>query len=103
MDLAATKDAASDRVGVNLPDFDAFLRSHDVATAVARIAPRALFLIHGRRDEHVPYRHSEALFARAGEPKRLWLLPEATHQDAQRDPAVHAETVRWLRETMLAT
>jgi dipeptidyl aminopeptidase/acylaminoacyl peptidase len=88
------------RARVALPDFHHFLAAHDAAEAAARLAPRPLFLIHGLRDEVVPYQHSEALYALAGEPKRLWLLPAATHRDAQQDPAVHAETVRWLRRAM---
>lgn len=92
--------ASGPRARVALPDFHYFLAGRDEAEAAARLAPRPLFLIHGQRDEVVPYQHSEMLYARAGEPKRLWLLPEAMHRDAQHDPAVHAETVRWLRQAM---
>ncbi len=87
-------------VRLTLPGFLRFLAAHDETKAVVSLAPRPLFLIHGQRDEHVPYQHSETLYVLAGEPKRLWLLPEATHRDAQRDPAVHAETVAWLRRAM---
>ena len=90
-------------VRLTLPGFLRFLAAHDEARAVVSLAPRPLFLIHGQRDEHVPYQHSEMLYALAGEPKRLWLLPEAMHRDAQQDPAVHAETVAWLRRVMPET
>ena len=92
--------AAELRTCITLPGFQHFLATHDVAQAVAGLAPRPLFLIHGRRDEHVPYQHSEILYKLAGEPKRLWLLPEATHRAAQQDPTVHAETVNWLQQAM---
>ncbi len=47
--------------------------------AVARIAPRPLLLIHGTADSLVPVEHAEHLFAAAGEPKELWLVPDADH------------------------
>ncbi|MCC7353509.1 MAG: alpha/beta fold hydrolase [Anaerolineae bacterium] len=95
--------AAGLRVRVTLPGFQHFLALHDESKAVTGLAPRPLLLIHGQRDEHVPYQHSETLYALAGEPKRLWLLPEATHRDAQHDPVVHAETVHWLRQALPET
>lgn len=49
---------------------------------VARLAPIPLLLIHGTDDDIVPYRHSERLFAIAGEPKRLELVLNGGHIDA---------------------
>ena len=49
---------------------------------VARIAPRALMLIHGDRDAITDPRDSDALFAAAGHPKEMWALPGAGHCDA---------------------
>lgn len=46
---------------------------------VGRIAPRPLLIIHGLADQQVPPAHSERLFAAAGEPKELWLVPGAGH------------------------
>jgi uncharacterized protein len=60
------------RRAVRLTDF----RPVDV---VGRIAPRPLLLIHGGRDASVGVGHAERLLAAAGEPKRLWLVPEAIH------------------------
>jgi pimeloyl-ACP methyl ester carboxylesterase len=48
-------------------------------TAVSRISPRPLLLIHGTADTLIPPRASEELFDRAGEPKVLWLAPNAGH------------------------
>jgi alpha-beta hydrolase superfamily lysophospholipase len=48
-------------------------------TAVSRISPRPLLLIHGTADTGVSTRASEELFDRAGEPKTLWLAPNAGH------------------------
>lgn len=46
---------------------------------VGRIGPRPLLIIHGQRDEQIPPAHSERLYAAAGEPKELWLVPGAGH------------------------
>ncbi len=47
--------------------------------AVTRIAPRPILIIHGLADQEVPYENSERMYAAAGEPKSLWLVPEAKH------------------------
>ena len=47
--------------------------------AAERIGPRALFLIHGGRDETIPHEEGLALYRAAREPKRWWLIPEAEH------------------------
>src|SRR5205807_4169970 len=47
--------------------------------AVARISPRPLLLMHGRADSLLPYANSQQLYARAREPKELWLLDGADH------------------------
>lgn len=52
------------------------------ADAVARIAPVPLLLIHGTRDEVIPYSHAEELLARAGQPKSLWRVEGGDHTDA---------------------
>ncbi len=54
----------------------------DPARAVAAIAPRALFVIHGPRDPYIPMSEVQRLFDAAGEPKELWVLPEAGHTQA---------------------
>ena len=48
---------------------------------VDRIAPRGLFLIHGSRDIYVPEADARALYERAGEPKDLWIEPDARHRE----------------------
>lgn len=53
--------------------------------AVGRIAPRPVLLIHGDRDGIVPLHHVEELYAAAGQPKQLWILPGSTHAMARLD------------------
>lgn len=62
---------------------------------VGRIAPRPLLIIHGLADQQVPPDHSRRLFAAAGEPKTLWLVPDAGHglSKWERDPAEYERRV----------
>ena len=46
---------------------------------VGKIAPRPLFIIHGRYDNLVPAAIARRLYRKAGEPKTLWLVPGAKH------------------------
>jgi uncharacterized protein len=46
---------------------------------VDRIAPRPLLLMHGTGDWSVSWTQSEALYAKAGDPKELWLADGAGH------------------------
>ena len=61
-------------MGCNLSDADAVYW-------VSRLAPRALFLIHGGRDPYVSTASVEALFAAAGEPKEIWIVPQSGHRE----------------------
>ncbi len=47
--------------------------------AVSRIAPRPLFLMHGTGDAMIPFVQSEKLYAKAKEPKDLWIAEGAAH------------------------
>lgn len=65
---------------------------------VHRIAPRAILWIHSGGDELVPPEESEAMYARAGEPKKLVILPGLTHYDVYAGEAfatVMRESVAW--------
>jgi fermentation-respiration switch protein FrsA (DUF1100 family) len=52
---------------------------YDAIRAVQNISPTPVFFIHGSQDRTVPLKMSEALFKKAGEPKRLWVVPGAGH------------------------
>jgi pimeloyl-ACP methyl ester carboxylesterase len=65
---------------------------------VDRIAPRPLLLITTDDDRLVPPEESRALFARAGEPKRLAVLRGYGHYEVYTGPAfeeVMCETLDW--------
>ena len=46
---------------------------------IPKIAPRPVFIIHGRYDNLVPAAQAKMLFKKAGEPKEIWLVPDAKH------------------------
>jgi uncharacterized protein len=52
------------------------LRPIDV---VGEIAPRPLAVVRGGADDIVPEYMTRALYAAAGEPKSLWVIPQAKH------------------------
>jgi len=51
---------------------------------IGEISPRPLLLIHGTSDERVPLSQARHNFAAAREPKKLWIVPGATHVLAHR-------------------
>lgn len=77
-----------------------WLDGHDVADAVERMGSKPLLLIHARGDEVVPCSHSEELYRRATEPKRLLLLEGGHHRSLQHDAEIQGETLRWLARAM---
>ncbi|HEY1291861.1 MAG TPA: alpha/beta hydrolase [Chloroflexota bacterium] len=56
------------------------LRPIDV---IGSISPRPVLIAHGGRDEIVPVQHAHSLFKAAGEPKELWIEPDAHHVGAR--------------------
>lgn len=62
--------------------------------AIARIAPRPVFIIHGAADTVVPPESGPRLYAAAGEPKALWVIPGAPHVGGFKlDPALYGTRV----------
>ena len=58
------------------------------AASVGALSPLPLLLIHGERDVVIPPRHSRRLYELAGEPKELWIVPDAGHIQALRSESV---------------
>lgn len=68
---------------------------------VDRIAPRPILFITTDDDRLVPPAESQALFARAGEPKKLVTLKGFGHYEVYAEPAfrqVMAEATAWFRQ-----
>ena len=67
---------------------------------VDKIAPRPILFITSDDDRLVPPEESRALYARAGEPKRLVVLEGVGHYEVYSEPAfsqVMRETVAWFQ------
>lgn len=60
------------------------LSAADPLRWISRPSPRPLLLIHGGRDVYVPPTEIERLYAVAGAPKELWIVPEAEHRQVHR-------------------
>jgi uncharacterized protein len=72
---------------------------------VDRIAPRPLLLITADDDRLVPPQESEAMYARAGEPKKLVVLRGFGHYEVYAKPAfdqVMREATDWYRQYLPA-
>jgi uncharacterized protein len=52
--------------------------------ALGQLAPRPILMIHGGRDTYITPKMAGQLFARAREPKRLWIVDGARHNQAFR-------------------
>jgi fermentation-respiration switch protein FrsA (DUF1100 family) len=61
------------RLGSSLPDTDPI-------RWIADISPRPVFFVHAGRDAYVSLAEIEGLYAAAGDPKQLWIVPEAEHR-----------------------
>jgi pimeloyl-ACP methyl ester carboxylesterase len=69
--------------------------SHPI-DVVPQISPRPVLLIHGELDPLIPVSHARALYARAGEPKRLIVIPHGSHDI----PNLNRRTKEWIVEWM---
>jgi fermentation-respiration switch protein FrsA (DUF1100 family) len=54
-------------------------KGFDPIDYVDKISPRPLFLLHGDEDELVPLEMAERLYAKAKEPKKLWVMKGVSH------------------------
>ncbi|MGZ4144717.1 MAG: alpha/beta hydrolase [Actinomycetota bacterium] len=71
------------------------------ADIVGKIAPAPILIIHGADDHFFPASDAEQLYARAGEPKRLLIIPEFGHAEDGFTPSF-VEQLAAEVETLLA-
>ncbi len=57
------------------------LRRFAPADLVPRLWPRPILIIHGRRDEIIDFKHGQALYDAAVQPKYHYWISEGTHND----------------------
>ena len=93
-----------------------FLRGHDInfylthrppnepgfssAALVAAVAPLPLALMVSTHDEFVPLAETQRIFARASEPKRLWVVDAVNHRFSNNLPEFDArlmEAIAWVQ------
>ena len=67
------------------------------AASVHAVSPIPLLFIHGERDSIVPVGHSKRLYARAGEPKELWVVPDVGHIQAVKNKDLRRRLTEFLR------
>jgi len=66
---------------------------------IDKISPRPLLLIHGEKDDLVPVEHAHQLFERAGEPKKLVIIPGAGHRLRLEEKAINT-ALDWLKASV---
>lgn len=69
---------------------------------IDKISPRPLLLIQGDKDDLVPVEHAHKLFEKAGEPKKLVIIPGAGHKLRLEEKAVNA-ALDWLKTSAKLT
>ena len=63
----------------------------NVEKAVSRLAPRPWLSIHGEKDAYIGVAIAKKFFERAGEPKELWIVPQAKHnRSREKEPVAYA-------------
>lgn len=76
---------------------EAWLPGASVSHAVRSFAGRvALMLVHAEGDEVVAVAGSRELYAVAGEPKDLLVVPGGDHRSAQHDPELQDSSIRFI-------
>jgi alpha-beta hydrolase superfamily lysophospholipase len=81
---------------------EAWLLASDIGDATELIAPRPLILMHAEGDTQIPSDHSEELYERAGDPRKLIIAPGGAHTTVQHDPELQATALRWLERQLVA-
>lgn len=57
-------------------------------SVVPQISPRAILWLHGDADERVSMEESQSMYAKAGEPKKIVILPGLGHSDILTGPGL---------------
>ena len=64
---------------------------------IGKVSPRPLLIVHGEKDELVPVGQAQELFSLAGEPKEIFIVPDAGHR-LRLIPAAIDRVSQWLEE-----
>ena len=77
-----------------------WLGEHDLREAAALMGTKPLILLHADGDEQVPAAISRGVFERAGEPKKLVIVPGGHHRSVQHDPELQGVALRWMQRAL---
>jgi alpha-beta hydrolase superfamily lysophospholipase len=77
-----------------------WLQEHDLRDAVALMGAKPLILLHARGDDVIPAQWSEKLYERAGEPRKLVVVPGGHHRSVQHDPELQGTALRWIERAL---
>jgi hypothetical protein len=74
-------------------------RGWDPVDYADKLSPRPYFILHGHKDILVPYEMAERLYARAKEPKKLWIMSDTGHYSppGERHPQYERRVVGYLK------
>jgi pimeloyl-ACP methyl ester carboxylesterase len=65
-----------------------------VRKALVRMRPRPILFVHGERDSYIPVEQSRLLYALSGQPRYLWIVPGARHnQSVDFQPKTYARRI----------
>ncbi len=73
---------------------------------VSRVSPVPLALVRSPRDEFVPAEESDAIWAAAREPRRLWAIDAADHRFSDKQPELRRalkEAIAWILQQQRAS
>jgi hypothetical protein len=73
-----------------------------VEDIIAKMSPLPLAEIHSTHDEFLPLEQAKAMFARAGEPKRMWVIEAANHRFSNNRVELNRvllEALEWIKNT----
>lgn len=80
-----------------------FTGDYSPVDAIARISPTPVLIIHGDRDEVVPYHHGTHLFSAAGEPRELWVVENGRHIEAMTRAEYRNRLAKYLDKVFVNT
>jgi alpha-beta hydrolase superfamily lysophospholipase len=99
--LRGLRSGRLDGFDADVEALEQWLPTLDIRAATRSLSPRtALLLLHAEGDEQVPYTISQELYAEAGRPKRLLLLPGGHHRSLQHDLEIQAESLRFIAQAV---
>lgn len=79
------------------------IRMPSARKALLAMGHRPLLLVHGEKDGYIPVDQARILYAAAGDPKFMWIVPGAKHnQSAIVAPQEHALRTVWFFDRYLA-